>query len=334
MGKFQLVEPEEKLSKEIKPYVTFPIINACMLKCLYCGDGGEMSISDKAQFDTEDLLDWHSEARKLGVEKFRITGGEPLLHKDFRTIVQTIAQDANTVLINTNGTALKKFRDKWIDSPSNCRYVVNYHGATEEVYNKVTGTSGHFLNLQEGVRMLADEGMLHRLNIVLCKHNIHEIYDVIDFCKEIGTDLKIQDVVSVPWQFKEWEELYLDTTRIEEEFLAKSTFVKDHKYARGFGTPSKIYTINGVNVTLKSVRNGSHYDMKKVCKGCEYYPCHEGVYDLFIFPNNTSFACNWTLKSKAPEGTKQMQLQWLIEVFQRSEYQEASNSITKMELQV
>lgn len=330
MPKFNLVEPKEKVLRHIKPYVTFPIINSCTMKCQYCGDGGEMSISEISMFDKDDLLEWYNEAIDLGIEKFRITGGEPLLHKDFTEIIHTLARNANVVLINTNGTLLTKHVDKWINSPTNCRYVVNYHGASEETFDKVTRTKGYFNIVREGIEMLASEGLLYRLNIALCQTNYHEIFDVIAYCKKLGCDLKIQDIVSVPWQFEEWNKIYWDTTELEAEFEKRATFIRDHKYAKGFGTPCKVYTIDGVNVTLKSVRNGSHYDMEEVCKDCEYMPCHEGVYDLFVFPNKTSFACNWTNKSRAPQGTKREQLMWLIDVFQRSVYREASGRIKRM----
>jgi molybdenum cofactor biosynthesis enzyme MoaA len=330
MAKFELVEPEEKIGRDSKPYVTFPLLNSCTLKCKYCGDGGEMSISEIQKANIDDLFEWHKEARLLGVEKFRLTGGEPLIHPDFTKIVNTIAKDASIVLVNTNGTLLKKYKEKWIDAPMNCQFVVNYHGADEETYDKITGTKGYYNIVKEGIELLASEGRLHRLNIVLCKDNYDQIFDVIAYCKKLGCDLKIQDVVAVPWQFNIWDEIYFNTTEIEKEFENRASFVKDHKYAKSFGTPSKIYTIDGVNVTLKSVRNGSHYDMENVCKGCDFFPCHEGVYDLFVFPDNTAFACNWTQKSKAPYNNKKEQLEWLIEVFQRSRYIEASDRIKNM----
>ena len=327
---FELVTREEKIEKGISPYVTFPITKACTLKCQYCGDGGEMSLCDKEQFKKEDLFEWHKEARKLGVEKFRITGGEPLLHKDFTEIVETIAKDASYVLVNSNGTLIKKYKEKWINLPRNVHFVVNYHANDEETYNKVTCTENYYEDVKEGIKLLVKEGMLHRVNTVYCDNTKEQIYDIIDFCKGLGIGLKIQDVVSVPWQFDEWEDIYVDTTDLEKEFTEKASLIVDHKYAKGFGTPSKIFTIDGVNVTLKSVRNGSHYEMNDVCSKCEYYPCHEGIYDLFVFPDNTAAACNWVDVSRAPFTDKHEQLEWLIDKFRKSEYVEASDRIKGM----
>ena len=113
MSKFKLVSAEEKISSGIVPYVTFPIINTCNLKCKYCGSAGEMTISKKDIFKVEELREWVDAAIELGVQKFRITGGEPLLHPDFKEIIFDVLSKAKEVLINTNGTLITQNIDKW-----------------------------------------------------------------------------------------------------------------------------------------------------------------------------------------------------------------------------
>ncbi|WP_237107522.1 radical SAM protein [Nonomuraea sp. MG754425] len=332
MTTFDIIPPERKQQESIMPYVTFPLINVCTQKCVYCGDGAEMTLCNTRQFKADDLLDWHRAARTLGVEKFRITGGETLLHRDFHRIVHTVAADASEVLINTNGTLLKRFPKKWKDSPRNCHYVVNMHGATEEVYDRVSATKGYYPVVREGIEMLADAGLLHRLNAVLNRYNQDEIWGIIDICREVGTNLKIQDVVSVPWSFHEWSQVHVDSVKLEQELEARASRVREHKYARSFGTPTKIYTIDGVNVTLKSVRNGSQYDMEGICKSCPFFPCHEGVYDIFIFADNTAWACNWTDIAKARTTPKEDQLAEMIALFQRATYVAARKDLEELRI--
>ena len=323
MNKFELITPEEKINRKILPYMTFPIINTCNLHCKYCGSGGEMTISNSNIFNVEPLEKWVNAACELGIQKFRLTGGETFLHPDFKKIIFEVFKHAKELLVNTNGTLITEKKDLWIDSPNNIRYVVNYHGAKESTYDKITGTKGKYKILKKGIELLANEQLLHRLNIVICKDNYDELFDVIDYCRTIGTDLKIQDVVAVPWQFNEWKSIYYDTSEIEKELEKRSSRITDHRYARSFGTPTKIYTINGVNVTFKSIRNGSHYEMNTICNNCKYYPCHEGVYDLFVFPEGVACACNWTDLGKAKGQTEKEKITYLIEKFQDSTYVEA-----------
>jgi molybdenum cofactor biosynthesis enzyme MoaA len=216
-SKFNLIDAESKLSEDLKPYVTFPIINECNLACRYCGDGGEMSISKMQKFDPDDLFNWFHAARKLGIEKFRITGGEPLLHPDFADILSEISKTAKLVLVNTNGTLVAQRQDKWKDAAPNNIFVVNYHGASQAVFESVCGKKGVYKAVREGIEMLAAKKLLHRLNIVICEKNYYELFDVIDYCRSLGCDLKIQDVVRVPWQITDWNSIYYYTTEIERE---------------------------------------------------------------------------------------------------------------------
>lgn len=323
MSDFKLITPEEKIERKIVPYMTFPIINSCNLHCKYCGNSGEMTISEKNIFDVDYLTKWVNAAYEIGIQKFRITGGEPFLHPQLRFLIFEVFKYAKELLVNTNGTLIVDKKKIWLDSPNNTRYVVNFHGAKESTYDKITGTKGLYQKLREGIEMLADEQLLHRLNIVICKDNYDELFDVIDYCRKIGTDLKIQDVVAVPWQFNEWKTIYYDTSEIEKELERRASHIRDHRYARGFGTPTKIYTIDGVNVTFKSIRNGSHYEMENICNKCKYFPCHEGVYDLFVFPEGVACACNWTDLGKALGDTESEKIHYLIEKFQNTVYVKA-----------
>ena len=330
MQTFPTIRPEQKQAQAIIPYLTIPLIKVCTQKCAYCGDGAEMTLSDRRQFATSDILDWFEAARDLGVRKIRVTGGEPLIHKDFRLLIDTMAPHMDLVLVNTNGTLLLRFPEKWQGAPANCRFVVNCHGATEATYDKVAGTRGHYSVARAGIEMLAARGQLHRLNAVLNAHNAHEIWQIIDYCRELGVNLKIQDVVSVPWAFNQWSEVFVSSEGLERELAARASHVRDHRYAMSFGTPTKIYTVDGVEVTLKSVRNGAQYDVHGVCADCPFFPCHEGVYDMFAFADNSLWACNWIDIAKAPGESRRDKLTYMIALFQRAEFRPATEKMMAM----
>ncbi len=328
--RFATTSPQEKIRRNILPYLTIPLIKVCTQKCVYCGDGAEMTLSERRQFKTEDILDWHRMAREEGITKFRITGGEPLIHTEFRKVVETIANDAGFVLVNTNGTLMEKFPQRWQGLPDNVHFVVNCHGATEEVYDAVSGTKGHYAVARRGIDMLNAAGKLHRLNAVYNRQNAHAMWAIVDYCRSLGVNLKIQDVVSVPWAFNEWDGVYVDSADFEAEIAARASHVRDHVYASSFGTPSKIYTVDGVEITLKSIRNGAQYDLDGVCKECPFFPCHEGIYDVFAFADNSLWACNWTKLASIAKGERRDKLRYMIKLFQRAEYSAVTRPLNGM----
>ena len=58
MTDFHVIEPEEKIGRGVTPYVTFPLINSCTQKCVYCGDGAEMTLCDTRMFNARMCSSW------------------------------------------------------------------------------------------------------------------------------------------------------------------------------------------------------------------------------------------------------------------------------------
>jgi cyclic pyranopterin phosphate synthase len=93
-------------------YLRISVTDRCNLRCRYC-----MPAEGVALLKHEDLLSYEEiitvvqEATRLGFDKVRITGGEPLIRRDIATLVAKIARlDGVTDLaMTTNGTLLGKY---------------------------------------------------------------------------------------------------------------------------------------------------------------------------------------------------------------------------------
>ena len=83
-----------------------------------------------------------------------------------------------------------------------------------------------------------------------------------------------------------------------------------------------IYHIGGVKVTVKASSHGARYDTSGICKKCEYFPCHEGLYDLYLIPDGRLCGCRWSETSVAKGETFLDHLIYLAEAFQRAEWLE------------
>ena len=74
-------------------------------------------------------------------------------------------------------------------------------------------------------------------------------------------------------------------------------------------------------MTVKNSVKGSHYDRvgeDAICANCPYYPCHEGLYDLFALSDGRICSCRWTERQMYE--TTSEQLDYLINAFRRSTY--------------
>lgn|SRR5262249_1290031 len=312
------------------PFLTFPLLKACNFKCEYCGEGGELSASMKAQWDVDVMIDRIYAAHRLGVRKFRITGGEPFLFKGIGRVLETLNDIGCYTHVNTNGSYLRKHEALLQKLNSNFHFAISLDSVHKDNFDVISKTEGYYDVTMDGIELVASLHRLLRLNMVVTKYNVQEIGEMIDYCRKIKCNLKLLDVVSVPLPFGDRKDLHVSFRGVEEQLRTLADRVEDHEYARAFGTPCKIYHVGGVAVTVKSTWNGSRYDLNGICKGCEYFPCHEGLYDIFALPDGRVVGCRWSDTSVAAsnlsedrydaEADFEEALTKMATIFQRTEY--------------
>jgi molybdenum cofactor biosynthesis enzyme MoaA len=316
---FEMISPHDKQAFHILPYLTFPLTKSCVFHCLYCGDGGELTISKTHSFDYESLTQWVKSAQGIGIRKFRLTGGEPFLHPRIAGILDVFGPEPATyLLVNSNAALLTKYGEALKRCGPNVHFALSLDSLREEVFDRITRSKGYYDGVRGGIDMVAGLGRLLRLNMVVNKLNIGEVFDIVAMCRELRCDLKLLDVVSVPLPHSPYTDMYVSTEGLEAELGARANGAELHEYSRSFGTPCRIFCIDGVRVTMKSVRHGSRFDRNGSCRGCKYYPCHEGLYDMFVLPDGRGFGCRWSESSMAPKLDRAGVLQWLITSFQQT----------------
>ena len=102
------------------PYIRLSITDVCNFKCGYClPNGYQVDKSDNRKFlHLEEIRRLARVFSKLGVQKIRLTGGEPTVRKDFFEIIKILKNDAGIekVVITTNGYHLDKKAKMLVDS--------------------------------------------------------------------------------------------------------------------------------------------------------------------------------------------------------------------------
>jgi radical SAM protein with 4Fe4S-binding SPASM domain len=128
------------------------------------------------------------EAVSLGAVWCLLTGGEPLLRKDFSEIYLKLKEKGllvsvftNAVLINKNHIALfKKYPPRDIE--------VSVYGVTKKIYERITQNPGSFAAFQRGVDLLLKNNVRVRFKAMALRSNIHELPLISRFCREKTKD--------------------------------------------------------------------------------------------------------------------------------------------------
>jgi GTP 3',8-cyclase len=90
-------------------YLRISITDTCNMRCSYCHNEGQIGVK-VMNMTVEQLRYIVTNARRYGLVKVRLTGGEPLLHPDCQTMLRMLKRELAipTVGFNTNGILMSK----------------------------------------------------------------------------------------------------------------------------------------------------------------------------------------------------------------------------------
>jgi cyclic pyranopterin phosphate synthase len=124
------------------PYIRLSITDVCNFKCGYClPNGYQVDKSDNRKFLHLDEIKRLSKVfSKLGVQKIRLTGGEPTVRKDFFDIIKILKNEAEIkkVVITTNGYRLDDNAKMLVDSGLN-GINISIDSLDRNIFKTITG---------------------------------------------------------------------------------------------------------------------------------------------------------------------------------------------------
>ena len=149
------------------------ITDRCNYKCVYCRTG-----NDGAQFSELPIEDYLRIARvfvSLGIEKIRLTGGEPLLRRGLTDLVcelsrlRTLDGEPLDLALTTNGHLLEELAEPLRDAGLT-RITVSMDAVDADIYARITRVPGSYERVLRGVRAAIRAGLAPvKVNCVLLR---------------------------------------------------------------------------------------------------------------------------------------------------------------------
>jgi SynChlorMet cassette radical SAM/SPASM protein ScmF len=165
------------------------IAGACNLACRHCWINPTYEPDNaKGQFlKFEYVKKAVTEAKPLGLRTVKLTGGEPMLHPQFREIVEYIDNEGIEIILETNGTLIDQDSVNFLKSKSRiCFISISLDGATAARHEALRGVRGSFDRAVRGIKLLAAAGFQPQLICTLHKDNSHEIDKTIALAQSLG----------------------------------------------------------------------------------------------------------------------------------------------------
>lgn len=183
-------------------YLRISITENCNLRCTYCMPAEGISLTPKAHLMTADEIVTIAQTFvNQGVNKIRLTGGEPLVRKDAKDIILRLGKLGVELTLTTNGILVHDFIDTFKEAGVQTLNL-SIDSLQKEKFNQITRRN-YFDKFNENLELLAANGFQLKLNVVVMKgFNDNEIIDFIELTKD--RNIQIRFIEFMPFDGNQW----------------------------------------------------------------------------------------------------------------------------------
>ena len=174
-------------------YLRVSVTDRCDFRCVYCMAENMTFLPKKELLTLEELDRVCTNFIDLGVEKLRITGGEPLVRRDIMTFFRAMSRHLDSgalreLTLTTNGSQLERFADDlWAAGVR--RVNISLDTINETKFAEVTRW-GRLPQVLRGIDAAQRAGMRVKINAVALKgFNESELFDLTEWCASRDMDL-------------------------------------------------------------------------------------------------------------------------------------------------
>ena len=162
----------------------------CNNDCRHCYinlPAGDLE-AKKKELSVAEISDIADQAVALGALWVQVSGGEPLLRKDFPEIYLTLKRKGLLVSVLTNACLVTEEHVALFQKYPPRDLEVTVYGVTQETYERVSRKPGTYAAFRRGLDLLLQGGLNVRLKAMALRSNVDELPAIAAFCRERTSD--------------------------------------------------------------------------------------------------------------------------------------------------
>jgi len=233
-------------------YLRVSITDRCNYRCIYCQPEEPFEfIPHEEILRYEEIVEIIEETVKLGINKVRITGGEPLARKGVVGFIKKLREikKLEDISLTTNGFFLSEYAEKLKEAGLN-RVNISLDSLQEEKYKKIT-RRGSLEKVLKGIDSALKAGLLPiKINTVLIRGiNDDEVEDFIRLALERPLNIRFIEFMPSGEELKDnYRDKFISVLEIKENLAEKYSF-RPIDINSGNG-PAKYFQIKGGQGTI------------------------------------------------------------------------------------
>jgi len=232
-------------------YLRVSVTDRCDLRCVYCMKEKMTFLPKKEILSFEEIERLCDNFIDLGINKIRLTGGEPLVRKGIIKLIKRLNLKKNhthlkEVTLTTNGTLLetyaKDLKENGID-----RINVSLDTIDEYKYNQIT-RFGNLNKVIRGINEAKKNNIKIKINVVAIKDfNEKELDSIIEWANQIKVNITFIEVMPMDETDTERHFQFLPLSKVYKELNSKYNFYKINKNTGG---PSIYYKSDNLSIDI------------------------------------------------------------------------------------
>jgi len=241
------------------------VTDLCNLRCVYCmPPEGVEKIKHEEILTFEEITRVVKAALGMGINRFRITGGEPLIRKGILRLVEEMGrlEEIEDFSMTTNGLLLSSLAVPLRESGIQ-RVNISIDSLKPDTYRRIT-RGGDLWQVLRGIEAARKAGFNEvKLNTVILKGiNENEIFSLLNFAREKKLAIRFIEMMPISTEKIEGESRFLSLDEIKRRIEKKMPleFLKSYP---GCG-PAEYYRTEDKKLTMGFIAPISH----NVCRFC------------------------------------------------------------------
>lgn len=195
-----ITEMEER--GEISPIIRIEKSYLCNFQCTHCSAEYYMDrhlknvlkvVDERRKMDLDDVRRLSREADELGLARFVVTGGEPLVMKDFDDVIAAIDPDRHYIITDTNGWFLDDKKARHLKEIGVEKVQLSLDSYIEQEHDAFRNKPGSYKRVMRAIDASLDAGLNLILSTVLVKGRARsrEFEEMCRFCTDRGIGLYV-----------------------------------------------------------------------------------------------------------------------------------------------
>jgi len=181
------------------------VIDRCNFRCTYCMPADEVGadfqwLKKEQQLSFDEMLRLVRQFARLGVEKIRLTGGEPLLRTNLPKLIEGLRAipEIKDIAMTTNGILLDRF-SAHLQQAGLDRVTVSLDALDETIFRKMNGGFESPAKVLEGIASAQSTGLKNiKINTVVRRDlNVGEILPILEHFRGTGITVRFIEYMDV-----------------------------------------------------------------------------------------------------------------------------------------